>query len=123
MTSAFQARFRGSAVPAILSGNPFDPPRTSERQLKGGIPNLGVLDADIIKAPDYPTMRGLLSRGPQIRDFEFLERREAFKSKTAEWVWHLNASTSGGEDDVLTVICVSRYAVPRPTNRCVLSTG
>ncbi len=40
--------------------NPFDPPRTLERQVAGGIPNLGVSDAQIITAETFPQMRQLL---------------------------------------------------------------
>jgi Common central domain of tyrosinase len=41
-------------------GNPFDPPRTLERAVADGTPNLGASDADVIQANSYPSMRGIL---------------------------------------------------------------
>jgi hypothetical protein len=37
--------------------NPFDPPKTLDRAVAGGIPNLGRSDSDVIQADSYQSMR------------------------------------------------------------------
>jgi hypothetical protein len=48
---------RGPAFSDPAHLNPYAPPLSMDRAVQGGIPNLGVSDAQIISAPDYQSMR------------------------------------------------------------------
>jgi hypothetical protein len=52
--------YRADSAFDAAHANPFDPPRTLSRNLPSGAFSPGSSDNDIINAPDYPTMRGLL---------------------------------------------------------------